>query len=56
MVTITITYDMDDETKPLEQELQDWLHGNITVEDVRENALANHEPCPVTIAENNSPA
>ena len=34
MVTVTITYDMDDEEKPLTDELNDWLQGNINVMDL----------------------
>jgi hypothetical protein len=34
MVTITITYDMDDEDKSLQDELRDWLDGNVNVQDI----------------------
>jgi hypothetical protein len=34
MVTVTITYDMDDEDKSLEAELNDWLSGSINVQDL----------------------
>lgn len=33
-VTVTITYDMDDEGKTLEDELRDWAEGNVSVADV----------------------
>ncbi len=34
MVTVTITYDMDDEEKTLADELKDWVEGNISVQDL----------------------
>jgi hypothetical protein len=34
IVTVTLTYDMDDEDKPLSDELRDWLEGNVNVMDL----------------------
>jgi len=34
MVTITISYDMDDEEKSLGAELRDWLEGHVSVQDL----------------------
>lgn len=33
-VTITITYAMDDDEKPLQDELHDWLNGDVDVQDI----------------------
>jgi hypothetical protein len=34
LVRITIEYDMDDTEKPLKEELNDWIKGSITVQDL----------------------
>lgn len=33
-VTLSITYDMDDENKTLKAELQDWIRGDVKLEDL----------------------
>jgi len=37
MVKVTIVYDMDDTEKSLEDELHDWIAGNISVQDVMDS-------------------
>ena len=34
IVTVTITYDMDDTVKSLKDELKDWIRGDISVQDL----------------------
>ena len=51
MVKVTITYDMDDESKSLNDELQDWLEGRISVQDIVDCYERDAEPFPVTIEE-----
>ncbi len=41
-VTVSITYDMPDDTKSLENELDGWLKGRITVPDVVHGEYALH--------------
>ncbi len=50
MVTVTITYDMDDEEKSLTDELNDWLQGNINVMDLF-TGLAGENKTAVTSSE-----
>jgi hypothetical protein len=51
MVRVTITYDMDDANKPLNDELQDWLEGRVNVQDIVDCYERDAEPFPVTIEE-----
>jgi hypothetical protein len=52
MVKVTVTYDMDDESKSLFDELQDWKDGFVNVYDILELWASKPEtPCPVTIEE-----
>lgn len=48
MVRVTIEYDMDDAEKPIQDELQDWLQGNVNVLDI---VAAGDDPSCVTIVE-----
>jgi hypothetical protein len=36
MVEVRIVYDMDDPGKPIKAELNDWLEGNVNVQDIVE--------------------
>jgi len=40
LVTLCITYDMDDPDKPLDDELNDWLKGSIDVQDLIEASIS----------------
>lgn len=34
MVTVSITYDMDDPTRPLAEEREDWIKGHVAIHDL----------------------
>lgn len=34
LVRLTVIYDMDDDTKPLEAELSDWINGRVAIVDL----------------------
>jgi hypothetical protein len=41
-VTVSITYDMDDDLKDLKNELEDWPEAKITMKDVVHGKIAFH--------------
>jgi hypothetical protein len=41
-VTVSVTYDIDDDTKSLKNELEDWPEGKITMKDVVHGKIAFH--------------
>lgn len=49
MVEVKIVYDMDDQDKPLIDELRDWLNNNVNILDVV--SCNNDDPSCVTIRE-----
>lgn len=58
-VTLTISYDMDDEEKPLYKELQDWIENAVNVQDFNfdfseiqhrsDEAICDHGECIIRI-------
>lgn len=53
LVTVSITYDMDNTEKSLTDELNDWLQGNVNILDLF-GALAGENKTAVTSPEGNT--
>ncbi len=53
LVTVTITYDMDDTEKSLTDELNDWLQGNVNILDLF-SVLAGDNKTAATSADGNT--